>query len=240
MKKYQLFILIQIIIAITLSSSVYSQAISEIDGFNDVYNQIISNNQTITIDNQQRPDLDVYKVLSYVKEDARIVDVSIAVKGSIKDEESIHYVVWYNTTNASYYLNYSNGKNNGWAIDLDTNEKYYQINPLQITDHIITATYDLIDDNPIFVELWGYSFESEINESETNFWFDYVPNTRTPSNINVTDMEDDGEVNGDNNQTTTDDTDTNNDKTSTPGFEIFLIFIATVSTIILLYRKNKI
>lgn len=235
MKKYPLFIILQIIVAITFSSSVYSQAISEIDGFNDVYYQIISNNQTITKENQQKANIDIWKVLSYVREDAQTVDVSINVKGSIQDSESIHYIVWYNTTNASYYLNYSNGKNNGWATDFKTNEKYYQIKPVQNTGHVITATYDLIDENSNYEDLWGYAYESKINGSETHLWFDYVPNSYVPSDINISYEEDE---NDDDNQTTSDESETDNDSTSTPGFEIFLVFIASTLIIIFIKRKN--
>jgi hypothetical protein len=236
-KKFQLFIILQIILVIIFSSSAYSQAISEIDGFNDIYYQIKYNNNTTTIENQQKADIDIWKVLSYVKEDAQTVDVSINVKGSIQDSESIHYIVWYNTTNASYYLNYSNGNNTGWATDTDTNERYYQIKPVQNTGHVITASYDLINGNSNYVDLWGYAYESNINESETQLWFDYVPNSKVPDDLNISYQDDDDD---DNNQTIPDDSDKDNDKTSTPGFEIFLFIIATIILMIFNRRKRKI
>ena len=235
MKKYPLFVFIQLILAIIFSTSVYSVAISEIDVFNDVYYQVITDNQTITKDHQIRPEIDIFKVLYYVNEDANTVDVSVAVNGSIQDKESIHYIVWYNTTNESYCLNYSNGKNTGWATDLDTNENFYEINPLQITKHTITTIYNLIDENSKAIDLWGYTFESKINESETHLWFDYVPNHHSPPNIiHAFNQEYD---NSDNNQTTSDESETYGDTTSTPGFEIFLVIIAII--IIIATKRKK-
>jgi hypothetical protein len=239
MRKYLIFVILQLIISITFSSSVSSVGVSEIDNFNDVYHQITTNNQTITEDNQEKPDIDIYKILSSTAEDAGIVDLSIAVKGSIKNADSIHYIVWYNTTNASYYLDYSNGKNYGWIVDLDTNEKSYQSGQLQVTDHIITVIYNLTTINEKFVDLWGYTFESEINESEEHIWFDYVPNSKVPADINIS-YQDDDDDDDDNNQTIPDDSDTDNDKTSTPGFEIFLLIIATIVLIIFKSQKKKI
>jgi hypothetical protein len=240
MRKYLIFVVLQLIISITFSTSVFSVGVSEIDNFNDVYHQITKNNQTITEDNQEKPDIDIYKILSSTAEDAGIVDLSIAVKGSIINADSIHYIVWYNTTNASYYLDYSNGKNYGWIVDLDTNEKSYQSRQLQITDHIITVTYNLTSINEKFVELWGYTFFNEANESEEHIWFDYVPNSKVPADINISHQDDDDDDNDDNNQTIPDESDTDNDNTSTPGFEIFLFIIATIVLMIFNRWKRKI
>jgi len=235
MKKYPIFVFIQLILAIIFSTSAYSFAISEIDVFNDVYYQIITDNQTITKENQIRPEIDIFKVLYHIDKDANTVDVSVAVNGSILNKESIRYIVWYNTTNESYCLNYSNGKNTGWATNLDTNEKFYEINPLQITLHTITTTYSLINENSKTIDLWGYSYEININESETHLWFDYVPNYHPPPSIIHAFNQ--NYNNSYNNQTDPNGSETDGDSTKTPGFEIFLIIIALI-TIIAKKRKK--
>lgn len=236
MKKYLLFVFIHLILAIIFSTSVYSFAISEIDVFNDVYYQIINDNQTITEENQIRPEIDIFKVLYHVDKDANTVDVSVAVNGSIKNKESIHYVVWYNTTNETYCLKYSNGKNTGLATNLVTNESFYEINQLQIKSHTITATYNLINENSKAIDLWGYAYEININESETHLWFDYVPNYHFPPNI-IHDFNQDYN-NSDNNQTDPDGSETDGDTTSTPGFEIFLVIIALIIITIIKRKKD--
>ena len=231
MKKYPLFVFIQLILAIIFSTSVYSVAISEIDVFNDVYYQMITDNQTITKENQIRPEIDIFKVLYHIDKDANTIEISVAVNGSIQDKESISYIVWYNTTNESYCLKYSNGKNLGWATNFDTNESFYEINPLQITLHTITTTYNLINENSKTIDLWGYAYEININESETHLWFDYVPNYHSPPNIIHAFNQDY------NNQTIPDGSETDGGTTSTPGFEIFLIIIAFI--VIIATKRKK-
>jgi hypothetical protein len=221
-KKGMIILLTLVMLLVSLPGT-YSAAVSKIDGFNDVYYQVEKGNQTKTYANQVRPDVDIYKVLYIVNKDDGEVQVSIALNGSIVNSDSIHYVAWYNTTNASYYLHYTNGVNIGWATDLGSMhlEKYSEIEPLQTTNHTIMVTYGIIGSNTTTVDLWGYASEKSIDGSETHLWIDYVPNSRASFQI-----EPDNGSTGDNGDATT------------PGFEAYIVFITSIVIAYFIRRKK--
>ena len=221
-KKSTILLLTLMMLLISLPCT-DSAAVSKIDGFNDVYYQVEKGNQTKTYANQVRPDVDIYKVLYVANKGDGKVQVSIALNGSMVNSDSIHYVAWYNTTNASYYLHYTNGLNIGWATDLDMHlDEYPEIEKPQITNHTITVTYNIIGSNTTAVDLWGYAYERSIDGSETHLWIDYIPNSRASFQIEP----DNGSTNGDNGDATT------------PGFEAYIVFITSILIAYFISRKK--
>jgi len=222
--KKGMIILLSLVMLLVSLPGIDSAAVSEVDGFNDVYYQVEKGNQTKTYANQVRPDVDIYKVLYIANKDGGEVQVSIALNGSIVDSDSIHYVAWYNTTNASYCLHYVNGVNIGWATDLGSMqlEKYSEIEPPQTTNHTIMVTYGIIGSNTTAVDLWGYTSERSIDGSETHLWMDYVPNSRASFQIDP----DNGSTTGDNGDATT------------PGFEAYIVFITSIIIAYFIRRKK--
>jgi len=220
--KKGIIILLTLVMLLINIPGTGSAAVSKIDGFNDVYYQVEKGNQTKTYANQVRPDVDIYKVLYIVNKDDGEVQVSIALNGSIVNSDSIHYVAWYNTTNASYYLHYTNGVNIGWATDLVMQfDEYPEIESPQTTNHTIMVTYDFIGSNTTAVDLWGYASEKSIDGSETHLWIDYVPNSRASFQI-----EPDNGSTGDNGDATT------------PGFEAYIVFITSIIIAYFVRRKK--
>lgn len=222
--KKGMIILLSLAMLLVSLPGIDSAAVSKVDGFNDVYYQVEQGNQTKTYANQVRPDVDIYKVLYIASKDDGEVQVSIALNGSIVNSDSIHYVVWYNTTNASYCLHYVNGVNIGWATDLGSMqlEKYSEIEPSQTTNHTIVVTYGIIGSNTTAVDLWGYTSERSIDGSETHLWMDYVPNSRASFQIEP----DNGSTTGDNGDATT------------PGFEACIVFITSIVIAYFIRRKK--
>ncbi|MCD4665279.1 MAG: hypothetical protein K8R68_08400, partial [Bacteroidales bacterium] len=153
--------IITIIVLLTLISTTASSAVvTKIDEIEDITHQIISGNVTSLEFDQERPDIDIVKV-SYFITDENKVKIMMTVNGFINDSNDIFYVMWYNTTNASYWMNYSNGINNGWMEPLDNGEQFTEIENVDVSSHTIIATYDLYDNNTKAVELWGYACEKK-------------------------------------------------------------------------------
>lgn len=222
--KKGIILLLSLVMLLVSLPGTGSTGVSETDGFNDVYYQVEKGNQTKTYANQVRPDVDIYKVIYIVNKDDGKVQVSIALNGSIVNSDSIHYVVWYNTTNASYYLHYINGVNIGWATDLGSMqlEEYSEVEPPETTNHTIMVTYSIIGSNTTAVDLWGYASEKSIDGSETHLWIDYVPNSRASFQIE----QGNGSTTGDNGDATT------------PGFEVYIVFITSIVIAYFMRRKK--
>lgn len=218
-------IVISIVPLILISTTASSAVVSKLDGIEDIYHQTISGNVTSLEFDQERPDIDIMKVSYYITEDSK-VKVMMVINGFIKDSNDISYVLWYNTTNASYWVNYSNGTNNGWMTSLDNGEQFTEIENVDVSSHILTVAYGLYDNNTKAVELWGYACEKYINGSNMEKWIDYVPDRFSPYSK---------EKNGDNKTLDND----GDDALGTPGFETITVLIAVAITLIILGKTSK-
>jgi hypothetical protein len=179
---------------------------------------MISEDKTTLEFNQKRPNIDIFKI-SYFSTDENKVQLFIAIDGFIQESDDTKYVMWYNTTNASYCIKYANGTNTGWAMALDTGEKFAEVENVSVDSHTIIATYDLYGTNATAVELWGYAAEDYFNGTTQHMWVDYVPDEFCPYNET-----------GENNN--------GDDETTTSGFETIAVILALTVVFIILRRKK--
>jgi hypothetical protein len=206
-----------------MSTTVLSTVISKIDETDDIYHETIRNNKSTLTENQQRPHIDIYKI-SYLVTDDNKVQLTIVIQGFIRHLPNVTYTMWYNTTNTSYSLQYTNGMNTGYAIVKETGEKFTEVENVSVDAHTITVTYNQYGNETAPLEFWGYTMENYEEGTTRHIWADYVPEKYSPYG-NMTDDEQNG---------------INEDASSTPSFGIVgVIFALSVVVLVLISRKRK-
>lgn len=195
-----------------------------------------------------RQNIDIVDI-SYTAGDR--LTITMTVNGVINSEKSLYHV-WYNTSNAWYYLRYFPDEDiepQAMALPLDfenftIDEMLNWTNPeaeASIDGSTISATFDWVTEDHTMTGFWAWSQEWEnIGDQFTEFWIDYAPNDFSPYG----DFEDYEEAEDDEEE---EEEDTSGDGTegddqtpsdSTPDFEIFAI-IAAIGISLLILRRRK-
>ena len=88
-----------------------------------------------------KPDIDITELSQEVSGDNMVI--SIKVQGTIQDTQYYFYSAWFNTSDAYYWLTWSNGQGNGLAA-ATTGE--FQMSPGEITvsGDTITASFNIV------------------------------------------------------------------------------------------------
>jgi len=162
-----------------------------------------------------KPNVDITQISADVSNGQ--LTITIKVKGSIEDDEDVWYWAWYNTTEATYYLSYSNGE--GSLFGIGSNYTQFKQANVTVSGDTITGTVDLVGSGTK-VKFWawaatGYNMGGDSGE----YWQDWAPNDYAPELDNG-----DGDDNGDD---------------STPGFGVLLAMGALVAGAVLLTRKRR-
>lgn len=212
----------------TLILSCFSASAANInDGTNDIWRWKQSGTAWSWNGNiGDKPNIDITDLSSSATGDK--VTLMIKVDGTIQASETIFYYVYYNSTDTTYALVWSNGNGYGWAVKGDSHEKAEDIT---VSEDKISAKFTILGDTST-VDLWGYAVEYTVLDDQTthDWWGDWAPNTKFTGSMTPNDGNNStNDTNGDNGT---------NQKPSTPGFGALAV-IAAVGIIMILIRRNR-
>jgi len=119
------------------------------------------------------PNIDI-KELSYTVNGQQVI-LEMTVYGTIENSDNIWYYAYYNTTDASYWMWYSNGSGMYMATS-GTGGAYGNVTASGDT---ITATVNAVGTGAK-QEFWGYSAEWTGNDKTGEYWGDWAPQDTSP------------------------------------------------------------
>lgn len=174
--------------------------------------------------------------------------LSMKVAGSIEASETISYIAWVNVSDSYYYwLTYANGEGGGFAINNEEGAAQFDYDPdISVNGNTISATFDIVGDDPSSSNLWGWAAEyTVLNDITNEWWGDWIPGEYAPFYGEINGDDDTGDDDtgddddGDDDTGGEADSNTNGDTPppQTPGFEIFLLIAAFVFVVFYLRRK---
>lgn len=225
-KKIILLIYIVLLFFSILFSPIVSSkaALSRPDGINDICFLEEKNGEIEEICNQSSPHLDIVKVIREPIDEDGELKLTILINGKIKNDENVHYLVWYNNSRSKYFMNYSNGINYGWARNID-DELVFEIREPYVTDHSVTVTYELLNSSFPHEEIEGIAYEVD----DSILRLDRSPNEKKEIETKPFN----GTINPPSNFTD------DGDSIDTPGFEITIIVLLFVFIAIFYHKKIK-
>lgn len=177
-----------------------------------------------------KPNIDITEI-SYTVNNNKLT-LSLKVSGTIQTSEKVVYMVYFNSTDTSYWLEYSNGTGGGWGIK-KTGMNFTSAENVTISGNTLSIVLDALGDTSK-VDLWGYAFEyTLVGDQTTNEWWgDWAPNTKIPFSTTQ-----DGNTGNDTGDNTGNNTGGNAGK-GTPGFEVLPVIAAVAIAAILLRRRR--
>jgi len=232
MMKLRSYGIVMISLLVLLGSCFTAAATSISDGTSDIWHwtQTTSGATWSWQGNVgNKPNIDITEV-SYVVNDNKIT-LSLKVSGTIQTSEKVVYWVWYNSTDATYWLSYSNGTGSGFGMS-SSGMNFTSVENVTISGNTMSVVLDALGDTSK-VDLWGYAAEyTTVGDVTSEWWGDWVPNekfTQDPGSDGTDDTDDtDGSS----------DDDGSGSKTGTPGFELVVVLAAVVVGF-LLFRKRR-
>jgi hypothetical protein len=189
-----------------------------------------------------RPNVDIVDI-SYDAGDR--LTITLTIDGTYTAQNSMYHV-WYNTSNAWYYLHYSpyiETEDEPIAVAVPINFENWTMEQLMnwtepetetsINGATMTGTFDWVTEDHTMNEFYAWAQEWEnVGDQFSKYWVDYAPNDFSPYTEYETEGNGNGDVtNGDTNGEKGDTTD------GTPGFEL-LTLIAAIGVIFILLRKR--
>jgi len=170
-----------------------------------------------------KPNIDVKQVTFDIINDKAVL--SITVDGVIVDDNLYEYSVFYKSSEANYFFEYTNDKVMGSFItDIKSG---YDVESYEAINGTITVTFNCSGSGLTDIELWGVARELTLeNDTFVEHWFDYCPDESGPSSI----------IDGQPFFSLEDTLDTGDD--GTPGFELLTLILA-VLTMLFIRRKSK-
>jgi hemolysin activation/secretion protein len=232
MKKIILTLII-LVIGIILIDSV-NAGLSKLDKTDDVILVTQINDEQNIIKNQTYPNIDIFKLSSLFDKDENKLYLYIIINenGTIQINENVNYQLWFNTTNASYFINFTNNINNGFIYNNDIGE--FISSDLSVTSnkYSIIAEYPIVGTSTDSIDFNACITEKKTTNEGFETYIDCVPEREiTSGNGGQTDDNSQNDNNG--NQST----DTNgNQSTDTNGFMVSIMFL---SIAIIMYLKRR-
>jgi hypothetical protein len=226
MKKIILTLII-LAIGIILIDSV-NAGLSRLDRTNDVILITQTEDEQNIIKNQTYPNIDIFKISSLFDTDQNKLYLYIIINenGTIQINENINYQLWFNTTNASYFIDFTNNINNGFIYNNDNDE--YITNGLSVTSnkYSIIAEYPIVGTSTDSIDFNACITERKTTADGFETYIDCVPEREiTPDNGGQTDNNSQNDTNG-------------NQSTETNGFMVPIMFISIA--IIMYFKRRKI
>lgn len=179
-----------------------------------------------------KPNIDITSLGGTVTADKLTLTMTVA--GSIESSGKIIYVMFYNCTNTSYSIFWTNGSGTGIGRGSIINIS----NPAggnELADSVIasgktiTAIFTVIGNTTVQkVRGWAYEYTAVKNQT-AEWWGDWAPNSEQPSYIPWT---------GNNTGNNTQDGNNTNGGKKTPGFEVLPVLAAVAIAAILLKRRR--
>ena len=239
--KLRSYSLVIVSLAILLGSCFTAAATSISDGTGDVWHYSYTGTAWSWGGNVgSKPNIDI-KEISYEVNDGKIT-LKMEVAGSIQTSDKIAYWVWYNSTDATYWLSYANGTGAGLGmkkgeINYTSNYSSYMTSAdnVTISGDTLSVVLNVLGDTSN-VELWGWAWEvtNSLDRTTNEWWGDWAPNSKLPFTPPGTGGNTDG------NQTGGNTTDGNNtgEGSKTPGFEVLPVIAAVALAAVLLRRRR--
>jgi len=217
MKKYLL--LVGAVVFLVVSSMSVS-AVS--DGTNDVWHQSWTGTGY------------AWEAYSGSKPNIDITDVSYSIQGTTAtvtmttsadmttNSENVVYTAHLKSSDDSYYmLFYSNGQ--GAIMGMGNFQGYASQIENPISGNTFSASFEVSDPNLDYTVVAFNVEHSDIDNDQGEAWWDYAPNSEAPYYSAGAGEED---------------TDTGNDDSGTPGFELLVLLAALGISFIILRRKR--
>jgi hypothetical protein len=233
MKKLRNYGIVLISLLVLLGSCFTAAATSIDDGTSDVWHWTFTFTGGRWDGNiGNKPNIDI-KEISYSVNDNKIT-LKMEVSGEIQNSDKIAYMVYYNTTDTTYQMSYSNGTGGGFGMNQE-NMDIRATENVSVSGDTFSVVLDVIGDTSK-VDLWGYAAEySSYGDLSAEWWGDWAPNekflfdtgTDGTDGTNGTDGTDGG----------LDDKESGSDK-KTPGFELVLV-LAAVAVVFIVLRKRR-
>jgi hypothetical protein len=208
--KYSILFVSMIVL---LTASISISAETEADATGDVMHWRTTESGFNWEYDADKPNIDITGMSCDV--DAGTITLSMTVAGTIEDSEFIAYSLHYNGDDSSYYMvSYANGE--GLSMYSTPTGGGVGSVPVITSGNTITCTFDGdIDDHSTYAFLATTYQHTVLNDVTAEYWTD----------VNSDDAGDDGSSSDD-------------EGTSTPGFEI-LTLIAAIGIAIIVLRKRK-
>jgi len=173
-----------------------------------------------------KPDIDITQLSTTVN--GNNITLSLTVVGTIQSSQKIYYWAYFNTTDSTYSMYWSNGTGYAYALN---NSYGSESGNITISGNTLNAVFNVLGDTST-VDLWGWAAEytNYLSQTTNEWWGDWAPNSKipfTPSTGGNT-----GNNTGGNN------TNGNNTGTKTPGFEVIPVIAAVAIAAILLRRRR--
>ena len=219
---------------VLLLSATTASAVDIDDGEGDVYHWTGSGTSWHwELNTDSRPNIDIAK-LSYVQgSETLTISMEVSSDAEIEDNEQIVYWLYYNTSDATYYVMYSNGESLAFGM-LTGGGTEFSTGEVTKTDNVLSATFDLVSEGE-FSEMWGWAAEYSGTPGEpyAEWWGDWAPNSHFTGDITSGDGDSDGDGDGNDNAGGSGDTTGN-----TPGFEL-IVLITALAAVLLILRRRK-
>ncbi|MDD3493481.1 MAG: peptidylprolyl isomerase, partial [Candidatus Thermoplasmatota archaeon] len=123
-----------------------------------------------------KPNIDITRISAY--NDSNMLTLTMTVACSIEDDEDVWYWAWYNTTEATYYLSYSNGE--GSLFGIGSNYTQFEQANVTVSDDTITGTVDLVGSGTM-VTFWAWTATGyNMSDDSGEYWQDWAPNDYAP------------------------------------------------------------
>ncbi|KAA0004099.1 MAG: hypothetical protein FE048_00090 [Thermoplasmata archaeon] len=177
MKKIGLYFLAILAIGILLSTVASAGTIT--DETNDVWHWTwnaglgrFSWTHSVT----SKPNIDITE-LSYTIEGGQAI-LKMKVKGTIENSEKVMYIAYYNTTDANYWMTYTNGT--GMCMAMSPSGGTWAWGNVTASGDTITAVVNLVGIGTE-EEFWGYAVEyTQIKDTSAEYWGDWAPQDTSP------------------------------------------------------------
>lgn len=134
-----------------------------------------------------KPNIDI-REMSYDVSDTTLT-LTMTVDGTIEDAEDVWYWAYYNTTDATYYMNYINGT----GTCMGTGANNFSFGNVSAAGDMITGTIDLLGTDTK-ASFWGWAATGYTGAASGEYWQDWAPQDYAPA---ITNGDGDGDDGGD-------------------------------------------
>jgi len=171
-----------------------------------------------------KPNVDITEISYSVGEDQ--LTITIKVAGTIQNSELNMYMAYVNTSDATYWMMWSEGQGSGMAMS--TVEGSYEMDfepDITASGNTITCIFNAVGTDYTNPELWCYAVEYvAVGDTAQEWWGDWAPGTYSPFYGE--------EENGGNGGSGTP------PSSGTPGFETLAV-IAALGVVFIILRRKK-
>jgi hypothetical protein len=237
LRKYSLVILS---ILMLMGACFTAAATSVTDPTNDVWHWSNTGTAWSWVGNvANKPNIDITEISSMV--DDNKITLSLKVVGTIQSSDKVVYWVWYNTTDASYWMSYMDGNGSGFGMK-KTGMNFTTSENFTISGNTLSVVLDVLGEVSQG-DLWGYAVEYTTTASDltSEWWGDWAPNDKFPYETSISDNTSGTNTTGDtsgSDGSTSDNNQSGSGSGSTPGFEAILV-LGAVATALIILRKRR-